>query len=170
MLEYAKSIRNLANLYRDMEAAAEALESLGSTELRAAEAELRTEKARAELAQMIERQDQARVELKALQDGARGIMQKAEESAKGTLERATLEASARLASAEGKAADIVMQAKDVSKIMLDEADAEFAAKRAVIDDLAKQCTELGAQRDEAQKQLDSVKRRLSDLRTTLGGV
>lgn len=122
-LNAAKSIRNLASLYRDMEAAAEALETIGSIDQATAEAKNLTEIARAELngvrnevAAAREELAQAKKEATRRKDEAlleaRNLRDEAQRAVEGKLVAAETQANLVLAEAKDRAAGIIQEAED----------------------------------------------------------
>lgn len=126
-LESAKAIRNLATLYRDMDAAAKALEEIGSLEQAGEEARRATAAAQATLATTNEQLAIAKADLDAARHSAERTVAVANVAASEIQRKAAEDAEMLLTQGKLKADDLVHAARERGKSQLDRLQASEAA-------------------------------------------
>lgn len=171
-LQAAASIRNFANLYKQMGDAADALEAIGSIEQATAEANQALLSKRSELeevtaqiaditSQRSEAEAQARQTLNDAKAIAEGTVAAANAEAEGVASAAAAQAENVLLGAKDKATAIIQAAQDQAKVISD----QTLIMRSELEACTGQLTD--ARRDLADTKAQLEKMR-SDLRVLLG--
>lgn len=166
-LQYAKSIRNLAVMFKDMTAAADALEKLGSVEMAVKESEAKLESTRLAL-------QASTAELVASDT----LVKQAAEHAKALEVNAGCTAEALVQRAESDAAGILDAAKYNAGVLLDETAAKIdamllegnEAKLAIECELAALDSKKAAAAQElvtTQSELDNLQARYAEVKAKL---
>ena len=170
MMNSARSIRNLATLYRDMEAAAATLESIGSVEQAKRELEASVAQARTDLDGLIKARDEAKAEYEASEKQAQVIVAKAiasaEEIVEGSKKGAEVQAAEIIKAGQDEAAGLVAQASLVKAQLSSEIGGlqkSVTDLKAEIADLQRAKTDAETQRAKVQAQLDTLKGNINAL-------
>lgn len=160
----AKSIRVLANLYRDMTDAADVLEQIGSIEQAQAESRSALNAIRADIE--VAKADLA--ELNALGAKAKQIMLDEEEAHATSL---TIKHAEIVKAAEEDAAEILKNAQDKAADMLAQSvteksrlSSEIAGLQRAIEAARAEITALATAREESEAEFDQLSRKLGELK------
>lgn len=163
----ARSIRNLAALYRDMEAAAETLESLGSIEQAQKEADAALQKTRGEVertaASLKALKVQEADQLASLKVALEALREKGEAKIASLLKDAEVDAAEILKRAQDKGAELVAQAVH-EKARL---SSELAGLQSAVDSVKVEIEVLGKAKEEAETQAQDAQAKLAALKTKL---
>jgi predicted nucleic acid-binding Zn-ribbon protein len=166
-LNAAKSIRNLASLYRDMEAAAEALEQIGSLDQAAEEAKKAVTLAQAELANLNGKKDDARRKVTEAEEKAEAIKTQAEQQVAETLRAAQERADATVANGRAIAEAAIAEAKGKAASAIAAAEDRIAVLRDTGDLVREEVAKLRLERNKAQDELIAIEDKLAAARDEL---
>jgi chromosome segregation ATPase len=166
----ARSIRNLATLYREMDEAATVLETLGSFEQAQKEAQVRLDTLRGQAVE-------AENALKAL----KATLAKNEEAASVALSKRIAEAQANVqkmvSDAEGQATEIIKKGQDESSKLVAEAvseknslSGEVASLQGAIEAAKAELAALNADKESALSSLQRLRSQLNDMKAKLAGL
>ena len=169
-MDQARSIRNLANLYRDMVGAADALEQLGSLEQAQKEAQAQVDAGRAELGTLRSELEHSRDDLKA----AKAQVKKLTEDGKAA---AAVAAGAITREAEVRAAEIVKAAQDKAAQITAEAtieksrlSSEVAGLQSAAESLKTELQVLREAVDKIEAEKLAAEKRLADFKAKLAAL
>lgn len=166
-IQAAKSIRNLANLYRDMASAADALEQIGSLEQAATEAQRATEATRTELESLRAQQAQAATELAEAKAETKKLHEQAQTAVEETAQQATAAASATLAQAEQQADALLARAEQEAADLVAAATEQVRAMQDNLAQLRDAYAKQNADNLAARKELTELEGKLATVRGQL---
>lgn len=166
-LNAAKSIRNLASLYRDMEAAAEALEEIGTLEQAAEEAKKAVSLAQAELANLNGKKDDAKRKIAEAEDKAQALKALADQDAAETVRVAGEKSTATITNAEALAEAILAEAKSKATAAVAAAEQRITVLRDTGDLVRGELEGLRRDRTKAQDELTAIENKLAAARDEL---
>jgi predicted nucleic acid-binding Zn-ribbon protein len=166
-MDAARSIRNLATLYREMDKAATALEAMGSIEQA-------TEKAKAELVAAQKATDKARLGLESVQESAQARSVEVNAQIADAIDKAKAQVAETKKNAEIQAAETVKRGQDEAAKLVADASTEKARLSSEVGGLQRSSIDLKAQIEallqakiDAEKQLADVNAKLDAMKGKL---
>lgn len=166
-LNAAKSIRNLANLYKDMAVAADVLEQLGSLDQATAEAKAAVATAQAELTSLRTQAVEAGRALDEFKEKARHVTQAADQKARATESQALEKAAAITERAEVEAATLVEEAKNRAGALEEATNEQIALLRNNVAVLKEQYATLNIDAQAKRRELAAINEQLNAARDGL---
>jgi len=166
-LNAAKSIRNLASLYRDMEAAAEALEEIGSLEQATEESKKAVAAAQAELATLNGKKDDAKRNVAEAEEKAAAIKTQADQDAAETLRAAQERADATIANGRAIAQAAITEARGKAAAAVAAAEQRVTVLQDAGDLVRGELEGLRQARNKAQDELTAIENKLAAARDEL---
>lgn len=167
MLDSAKAIRNLANLYRDMDAAARALEEIGSLDQAATEARQAVTAAQTELANLRNQQDALSVKMHELRTSTEEQIADSLAELEKMADEAQQKALQTLANADNQALEIREAARAEADRLIASAKGRVTVLEQNIAGLKEQNAILQRQAVAARDDLKSIETKVAQARDEL---